>query len=113
MSAELMADSSKGEVLHVVSCNAPTFGASREEKDSFYSLLQDVLSSIPSKENFVLLGDFNARVGSRSENDEWWDERGPHGHGVLKRAAVLRRMLRMDGFRGRRWRHLHAGMVGR
>ncbi len=86
MSAELMVDSSKGEVLHVVSCYAPTFGASREEKDS-YSLFQGVLSSIPSKENFVLLGDFNACVGSRSENDEWWDERGPHGHGVLNEAG--------------------------
>ncbi len=35
----------------------------------------------------MLLGDFNARVGSRSENDEWWDERGPHGHGILNEAG--------------------------
>ncbi len=34
----------------------------------------------------MLLVDFNARVGSRSENDKWRDERGPHEHGVLKEA---------------------------
>ncbi len=26
-------------------------------------------------------------VGSRSENNEWWDERGPHGHGILNEAG--------------------------
>ncbi len=36
----------------------------------------------------MMLGDFNARVGSRrSEDDEWWYERGPHGHGVLNEAG--------------------------
>ena len=51
-------------------------------------LRQAAVSSIPSQECYVLLGDFNACVGSRSEADgEWWDERGPHGHGVLNRAG--------------------------
>ena len=32
----------------------------------------------------VMLRDFNALVGSRaSGNEEWWYERGPHGHGAL------------------------------
>ena len=31
-----------------------------------------------------MLGNFNARVGSRSVNhDDWWYERGPNGYGVL------------------------------
>ena len=35
-----------------------------------------------------LLGDFNARVGSRvNQDDDWWYERGPHGHGVLNEAG--------------------------
>ena len=55
-----------GECLHVVSCHAPTFIASQEEKDEFYRYLQDVLQTVPQRENFVLLGDFNARIGSRS-----------------------------------------------
>lgn len=50
--------------------------------------LQEVLSAIPSQECYVLLGDFNARVGSRMEDDdEWRDERGPHGLGVLNEAG--------------------------
>ena len=53
-------------VLHVVSCCAPTIAASKEEKDDFYSMLQEVLSFIPSQECYVLLGDFNAHVSSRS-----------------------------------------------
>ena len=83
VSAALKIGSNGIDVLHVVSCYAPTFAASREEKDKFYSMLQEILSSIPSQEHYVLLGDFNARVGSRNKEDEWWHERGPHGLGVL------------------------------
>ena len=35
----------------------------------------------------MLIGDFNACVGSRNKEDEWWDERGPHGLGVLNDAG--------------------------
>ena len=36
----------------------------------------------------MMLGDFNARVGSRvSGDEEWWYERGPHGHGALNEAG--------------------------
>ena len=35
-----------------------------------------------------LLGDFNACVGSREGNDDpWWYERGPYGHGILNDAG--------------------------
>ena len=34
-----------------------------------------------------MLGDFNARVGSRGVIDEWWYERGPHGYGELNEAG--------------------------
>ena len=53
----------------------------------FYCVLQQALSSIPQRENFVLLGDFNARIGSRSTESEWWNVRGPHGHGELNDAG--------------------------
>ena len=76
------------DVVHVVSWYAPTFAASREETDSFYGRLQEVLSSITSQECYVLLGDFNAQVGSRSEcNDKWRDERSPYRHCVLNGAG--------------------------
>ena len=87
VSAALKIGSNGIDVLHVVSCYAPPFAASREEKDKFYSMLQEVLSSIPSQEHYVLLGDFNAHVGSRNKEDEWWHERGPHGLGVLNDAG--------------------------
>ena len=38
---ELRVSSNSNEVF-VISCYAPTFGAGREEKDSFYGLLQGV-----------------------------------------------------------------------
>ena len=66
--------------LHVISCYAPTFAASREEKDHFNNDLQQALDEIPSNDMYVMLGDFNARVGSRSEEgDHWGKVRGPHG----------------------------------
>ena len=34
-----------------------------------------------------MLGDFNARVGSREMDDEWWYKRGPHGYGDLNEAG--------------------------
>ena len=41
MHLELRVGSNSNEVF-VISCYAPTFGAGREEKDSFYGLLQGV-----------------------------------------------------------------------
>ena len=73
--------------LHILSCYAPTIAASREDKNSFFDTLQDALLSIPSDKCFVMLGDFNARVGSRGADDEWWYERGPHGYGELNEAG--------------------------
>ena len=61
--------------LHILSCYAPTFAASREEKDRFWDDLQLALDSIPSSEPCIMLGDFNARVGSRvSQDDQWVQE---------------------------------------
>ena len=61
------------------SCYVPTYAVSREEKDNFFDILQQALSAVPSEEYYVMLGDFNACVGSRvSGDEEWWNERGPH-----------------------------------
>ena len=54
----------------------------REDKDAFFQELECILSSVPSGEMYVLLGDFNARVGSReSVDEEWRGVRGPCGYG--------------------------------
>ena len=39
--------------------------ARREEKDKFNEELSNVLSNTPDSDLFVLLGDFNARIGSK------------------------------------------------
>ena len=65
--------------IHILSGYVPTFSASRVEKDQFLNDLQQVLDSIPSRESYVRLGDFNARVGSRTSGDDWSvNVRGPH-----------------------------------
>ena len=55
--------------------------------NSFFDTLQDALLLIPSDECFVMLGDFNALVGSRGADDECWYERGPHGYGEPNEAG--------------------------
>ena len=72
----------------MVSCYAPTYAASREEKNKFYDDLQQVSDKIPREEPYILLGDFNARVGGRqSSGDLWAHVRGPHGLGALNDAG--------------------------
>ena len=87
VTATLQVGRGSNDHLHVLSCYAPTFAASREDKNSFFDTLQDGILSIPSDECFVMLGNFTARVGSRGADDEWWYERGPHGYGDLNEAG--------------------------
>ena len=59
--------------LHIFSCYAPTFATTRAEKDNFLDHVQQALDEIPSNKTYVILGHFNARVGSRDpmEEDHW------------------------------------------
>lgn len=81
----------------VVSCYAPTFRSSRTEKDKFFNELQNVLDGVGRHDKMVLLGDFNARVGSRGDaayafggvdlQAEWSHVRGPDGIGECNDAG--------------------------
>ena len=53
-----------------------TFDA-RAPSDAFYASLHSALSSAPSRDMTIVLGDFNARVGSRSS--QWSSVIGPYG----------------------------------
>ena len=66
--------------IYVVSYCAPTRAANREDKDAFFQELDNIISSVASRERYVILGDFNACIGSSDNIDEEWSGvRGPHG----------------------------------
>jgi len=63
--------------LTVLPAYAPTLMACSEEKDEFYQLLSESLSTIPKGDDLVLAGGFNARVGV--EYGQWNGALGPRG----------------------------------
>lgn len=65
----------------LVSVYAPTLAATPEAKDEFYENLAATVRNIPSTEQLVLLGDFNARVGA--DHDSWPSCLGQFGVGKL------------------------------
>ena len=88
VSACLLMPGSRRRKLHVVSRYAPTRAASRKDKEAFFQMLDSFISLVPSQESYVILGDFNARVGSRESADgQWGAVRGPHRYGVANDAG--------------------------
>ena len=88
MSAKLKIGKRKKDMLHVLSCYAPTRAANRVNKDRFFDDLQQALTAVPSNESYILLGDFNAQVGSReTADDPWGNVRGPNGFGEINDAG--------------------------
>ena len=53
-------------LYHVIACYAPTFRALKTTEEQFYDKLQTALLSVTGLDKFVVLGDFNARVGSHA-----------------------------------------------
>ena len=72
--------------LTVVSVYAPTHRAPQEKKNEFYADLQTILHEVPTGDVLLVVGDFNARVGSSqrgSDNPAWYGVRGYHGVGKM------------------------------
>ena len=63
--------------LHIISAYAPTLSQPDEVKEQFYDQLNKTLDMIPQSDKVLLLGDFNARVGTDSEG--WEGVLGKHG----------------------------------
>ncbi len=63
----------------LVSAYAPTLTSDDGIKDEFYDLLDRTLRAVPRTDKIVLLGDFNARVGSN--HTVWGGIIGRHGVG--------------------------------
>ena len=77
----------------VISVYAPTFKAPVEEKEKFYSDLQDTLDTVSEHDLLLVVGDFNARVGSteredREFEDTWNGVKGVHGVGRMNEAGA-------------------------
>ena len=52
---------------HLISAYAPTHTSSDQLKDAFYEKVDSLLCKIPPREQDLLLGDLNARVGADYE----------------------------------------------
>ena len=63
----------------IVSAYAPTMTNPDEVKDKFYDDLDNVISATPRTDKLILLGDFNARVGT--DHQTWEGVIGPEGVG--------------------------------
>ncbi|KAK3508661.1 hypothetical protein QTP70_003111, partial [Hemibagrus guttatus] len=60
----------EGVMLNVVSGYAPQVGCELEEKERFWSELDEVMESIPTGERLVIGADFNGHVGEGNTGDE-------------------------------------------
>ncbi|KAK3570202.1 hypothetical protein QTP86_016526 [Hemibagrus guttatus] len=60
----------EGVMLNVVSGYAPQLGCELEEKERFWSELDEVMESIPTGERVVIGADFNGHVGEGNRGDE-------------------------------------------
>ena len=65
-----------------VSAKAPTAIVKK-----FMDNLQDTVDKIPASDVLILLGDFNARIGSGGDDDLWLGVRSRHGVGVCNEAG--------------------------
>ena len=56
--------------MTVISAYAPQVGCLREEKDKFWTDLDEVVESIPKEESVVIGADFNVHVGEGNRGDD-------------------------------------------
>lgn len=68
-------------LVNIFSIYAPTLSSPEDIKDHFYNELDTQIGRIPQSEPLLLLGDFNARVGS--DHQSWPSCIGHHGVGKL------------------------------
>ena len=73
--------------MSVMSAYAPTLTSSDEAKDAFYEELNALVKDVPQSDKLILLGDFNARVGTYCNN--WKGVLGPRGTGKQNSKGLM------------------------
>jgi len=73
--------------LQIIQCYAPTEDKDLSLKEAFYSQLDQTLAKIPKQDMVILMGDFNAKVGSSNDNAE--HVMGRHGLGTRNENGEL------------------------
>ena len=77
----------------IVSAYAPTMTNPDEVKDKFYNDLDDIISATPRTDKLILLGDFNARVGT--DHQTWEGVIGPNiKTGLMRMMTKFRSFLK-------------------
>ena len=70
----------------ILSVYAPTLDSCQESIMAFYQDLRKVITSIPKEDKLLILGDFNARVGS---DHQAWGSLGKHGLGKMNSNGLI------------------------
>ena len=71
--------------MTLISVYAPTLSHPQEETEQFYSDLGQLVQKIPKEDKNVVMGDFNARVGSDFNS---WPVLGKHWIGKANRNGL-------------------------
>nr|VZI28117.1 unnamed protein product [Spirometra erinaceieuropaei] len=92
-----------GKFATIISAYAPTMTNPDAVRDKFYEDLHALVATVPKADKLIVLGDFNARVGT--DHTAWRGVLGPHGIGgsndnglLLLRTCAEHRLILTNTF---------------